>query len=240
MEKFYKLDGRYSTEFTLDRSNFQIVIPNKLQYNKYDVFDKIKTSVNVPFCKVCDFSENNAEFYKVYKHIDLPELWVMGYQDHTKLQANMMNTIHNYKADNIDWEQMRMLENTDGLIMMKLLSTEQLNVDKIVEQYTDVEIIVRDRVIIITMQTITNKGIDQSKTLSRVSESINLDDSGIIMNTLDATDVSIAGTFFYPNESINLDIFSDMVMNNPLFSQYLKIDENLKLQKKKIKYIVIF
>jgi len=58
IEKFYKLKGVESTPFTLDRSNFQITMPNLLQFNKFDIFEKISTSVLTPFCKVYDFTES--------------------------------------------------------------------------------------------------------------------------------------------------------------------------------------
>jgi hypothetical protein len=119
---------------------------------------------------------------------------------------------------------------------MKLLSSEKYNSAKKLEQYTDVEIIVRKDILLITMQTVTNKGIDQQTSISRVLEALNggnLSNDNLFMMDGEVNNVSIAGTYFYPSMELNLDIYSDMVMNNSIFSRYLKIDENLKLQKKK-------
>ena len=228
IEKFYKLKGIESTEFNLDRSNFQITMMNPLQFNNLDVFEKITTSVLSPFCKVYDFTENKEEqgFTKIYRNIKPLEEWIIGYEDIAKLQNNIAQTLKNYQSSDTEPDR---VQSTDGLIMMKLLSTDKFKEGKMSDQYTDVEIIVRKDRIIITMQTITNKGIDQGETIARISEILGID----IGSIEDVVNVSIAGTFFYPSLLLNLDIFSDMVMNNPIFSQYLKIDENLKLQKKK-------
>ena len=51
--------------------------------------------------------------------------------------------------------------------------------------------------------------------------------------------ISIAGIFYYSKSNIVLDIFSELVMNNNYVSKYLKIDENDKLNKKRVNYICI-
>ena len=83
------------------------------------------------------------------------------------------------------------------------------------------------------MQTVTNKGISQQETLGRIGRAIGQNLFMVNGELPYIENVSIAGTFFYPALLLNLEIFSDMVMNNEVFNKYLKIDENLKLQKKK-------
>ena len=235
LKKFYELASVDSTKFYKDRSNFQIILENTRQITKLDIFDRIVTSELCPFCKVYDFMHmkelsqsqtSDTNFIKIYSKIDIPDEWIDAYQEINKIQLAMQQTIKNNSDDQ---SQASIVKETDGLIMLKLLSTEKYKTQKILDQYTDVEIIVRLDKIIITMQTITNKGINQETTIERVSNVLN-QSIGSVEN---AIDTSLAGTLFYPNVSLNLDIFSDMVMNNSIFSQYLKIDENLKLQKKK-------
>lgn len=120
------------------------------------------------------------------------------------------------------------------VIMMKVLSREYYNEKKILEIYTDAEVRLRDNIEIIA-STITNKGIDQNKTIERIRSVFNMN-----FITTAIVDKSIAGTYFYPQFEINMDIFSDLVMNNSMFSRYLKIDENMKLQKKKAQAYVYF
>ena len=69
--------------------------------------------------------------------------------------------------------------------------------------------------IVITMQTITLKGITQSETVNRLQKSIKLNISDYIL-----TNVSIAGTFYIPLQNIDMDIFSDMAMNDKIISRY--------------------
>jgi hypothetical protein len=101
VQKFYKLEPKESTEFTIDRSNFQIIIENKNMLGKFDVFENIVTSINVPYCKVYDFNqsrtrtnENVGKTYTKVNNLILPnEEWINGYDDVTKLQTNMEQTL---------------------------------------------------------------------------------------------------------------------------------------------------
>ena len=288
---FYKLKGLYSTDFNLDRSSFQITIPNELHYGAEDIFNKVIMTEQVPFCYVVGDAaaldaaavqdgtaqntlmfDQHKGFYKIFKDIKPPEEWLNASQDIGKLQSLMLNTIRMVQIFGDDaaggqeigdasslasgiaqvqgvgrvvgHQRSDSIEESDGLVMMKLLSVlGDYKESKMLDQYTDVEILVRRDSIIITMQTVTNRGIGQEETIERIRQAIGQN----LFMFLDAAggqggeegglanieNVSIAGTFFYPGMILNLEIFSDMVMNNEVFNKYLKIDENLKLQKKK-------
>jgi len=124
------------------------------------------------------------------------------------------------------------LDNLDDIsenkIILKLLSSTEFNEKKITEQYTDVEITINHENIEILMSTIVHKGINQQETIKRLMEVININDKKV--ESVD--NISIAGVFYYPDNNINLNIFSDMVMNNLYVNKYMKIDEKSKLDNK--------
>jgi len=193
---FYKLKGIKSTDFILDRSNFEIRLANPNGYGILDLFDMMNTSEFVPFMSV-------NGFYKIYKDIMPPDEWL----------SSKMETLS-----------------------LKLLGTKHYNVKKIIEIYTDTEIVCIDDEIVITIATLTNKGISQEESIDRIRSIFNFD----VKDIIGRQNVSIAGVFFYANFTINMDIFSDLVMNNYVFSRYLRIDENVKLQKKKSQTYIYF
>ena len=144
-------------------------------------------------------------YYKINKHIKPPKEWI---------------EVEKYKENGI---------------MLKILGTEKFTSDKIGSQYVDVMIMIDENNIVITMQTITLKGITQSETINRLQKSIKLNISDYIL-----TNVSIAGTFYIPLQNIDMDIFSDMAMNDKIISRYIDIDEHVKLQKKKTQTYIYF
>ena len=144
-------------------------------------------------------------YYKINKHIKPPKEWI---------------EVEKYKENGI---------------MLKILGTEKFTSDKIGSQYVDVMIMIDENSIVITMQTITLKGITQEETVNRLQKSIKLNISDYIL-----TNVSIAGTFYIPLQNIDMDIFSDMAMNDKIISRYIDIDEHVKLQKKKTQTYIYF
>ena len=126
-------------------------------------------------------------------------------------------------------------KNKDNGIMLKILGTEKFTSDKIGTQYVDAMIMIDENNIVITMQTITLKGITQKETINRLNKSIKIN-----IDNYNLTNVSIAGTFYIPLQNIDMDIFSDMAMNDKIISQYIDIDEHVKIQKKKTQTYIYF
>ena len=126
-------------------------------------------------------------------------------------------------------------KNKENSIMLKILGTEKFIYDKIGTQYVDAMIMIDENNIVITMQTITLKGITQEETINRLNKSIKLN-----IGDYNLTNVSIAGTFYIPLQNIDMDIFSDMAMNDKIISRYIDIDEHVKLQKKKTQTYIYF
>ena len=215
---FYKLQSVESSPFMLDRSNFQITLPNEMGYDLLDIFNMIVTSDIVPLAVVQTMNE--TAYYKIYKNIMPPQEWLDVIGDDTLMEKEIgiEDTIRGA-----------------GMIRMKLLGTRAFISHKIHSLYTDVELVIKNDTLIFTMQTITTKGITQNETVTRLSMALDLD-----FSRSQLTNVSIAGTFFIPLQYINMEIFADMVMNDPVVSRFLKIDENIKMQKKKTQTYIYF
>jgi len=57
---------------------------------------------------------------------------------------------------------------------------------------------------------------------------------------LDETEDDVKGIFYIPGQSLNKHVFGDLIMNNPIFSNFLAIDEHEKLTKKRSEIIIKF
>jgi len=117
---------------------------------------------------------------------------------------------------------------------VKLKMHEKVLVDPAKHRdYTDVQIGVSgpigDEKVDVTMKLITERGY-----LSRdqfIERFLAVFQHKISYTSLDETEV--LGTFYFPQERINTYVFSDLVMNNSLFSSLIDIDESRKATKKK-------
>ena len=51
---------------------------------------------------------------------------------------------------------------------------------------------------------------------------------------------SINGVFYFPEHNLNKNVLSDLIMNNPLFSSILSINESVKATKSRVSIYVYF
>lgn len=73
---------------------------------------------------------------------------------------------------------------------------------------------------------------------NRISKKEMIDRISIVisqsLNELNIIQDSIGGIIYFPKQNIDKHIFSDLVLNNNMFSQYLNIDESIKATKDKL------
>ena len=50
---------------------------------------------------------------------------------------------------------------------------------------------------------------------------------------LDITETQIIGDYYFPQQRVNMYVLSDLIMNNPIFSKLINVDESVKVTKKK-------
>ena len=55
----------------------------------------------------------------------------------------------------------------------------------------------------------------------------------IDLDVISARNTKVSGVFYFPQTQFNNYVFADLVMNTPIFSEYLKIDESRKATKRK-------
>ena len=71
--------------------------------------------------------------------------------------------------------------------------------------------------------------LSKTKTVDKILSLIN----NLTVKIEDEQQENIKGVFYYPKQELNNYIFADLVMNDPIFSSYIFIDEHDKASKKK-------
>ena len=220
--EFGKVKGKNTTQFVPDRSVFKITLENKYGISIIDIFNLIKTTKNVPYIVV---KADELSYYKIDKNMIPFDEWIESVDD--VMNKEIENNV------------------TNSMILMKLFSSTISKKTINISMYTDVYIFRNDQNINIIAQTITNQGINSSQTIDRINE-VYTESLKEYMGEIDKRNdsiieqISIAGTFLIPNQNISVDVFSDFVMNDMIGSMFLKIDENLKIQKKKSQIYIYY
>ena len=82
---------------------------------------------------------------------------------------------------------------------------------------------------LVTLDFSTARGISRARMIDRVLGTI----AGYSPTVISEREEKLKGVYYYPAQSINKYIFADLVMNDPLFSGFLGIDESVKATKAK-------
>lgn len=97
--------------------------------------------------------------------------------------------------------------------------------------YTDMKIAMVDEQIHAKVKLkITKKNVNQKIFIDRTLKVFNMGDK-IAIGSIDETEVS--GIFYYPQSYFDSYVFSDLVMNDPIFSHLISIDESEKATKRR-------
>ena len=122
----------------------------------------------------------------------------------------------------------------DDSILLKMHEKIVVDPSKF-KDYTDVKIGVSGdiskEIVRVSMKLITERGyLSRDQFIDRFMHVFH-DSDKIAHKNIDETEV--LGIFYFPQERINTYVFSDLVMNNILFSSLINIDESSKATKKK-------
>ena len=211
--KLYKEDviknEKNTINITKSFENFKKIIGNK--YTKFEK-QKIKFQIeldikdtsllelfnNIKLNKNAPFATTKY-FYKILKDVKPFERW-----------SNLFERSKTYfdKYKNID---------RDHNIILKILQNN--SEENLLSDYTEA-IINMDKNINIKMSyNIKNVNIKDTELIKRVLDTINIDTFN------NRKDINVNGVFYFPNQKVNKYLISDVIMNDPLFSNLLTIDE---------------
>lgn len=127
-----------------------------------------------------------------------------------------------------DWN----IEETD-YILLKAYEKDDIHFSKH-KDMADVKLKVsEEEKVSVEMKLITEKGyLSREKFIDRVL-GVFSSDLGKSVTYKDISETEVVGTFYFPLQLINTYVFSDLVMNDLLFSSLINIDESTKATKKK-------
>jgi len=119
----------------------------------------------------------------------------------------------------------------EEMLLLKVFGKESVDMVKY-DEYSDVKIrVTDDGDILTTLKLKMIRGnLNRDELIARILQVFDV--SGNIEYD-NVKETEVVGLFYFPMERINSYVFSDLVMNNPLFSYLINIDESVKATKKK-------
>ena len=217
----------------MKHNNIGIVLKNNISTNQIIVKNKEK------IFKTLEDTKSNIEHTNIHINrvkIDIPlitrDLSILELFNYIELvEAVPFATTHKYYKilkDFIpeeDW-----LNPNDDNLFIKISPKENINTSK-KDEYIDINIFNSDNVLHAKAKlNIISGNLNRDKFIHRLLNTFKTPEP-IEVKHIDETEV--VGVFFLPNQTINSYVFSDLVMNDPLFSQLFSIDESDKATKKK-------
>ena len=214
-KEFQKIKGIENSSFIIQKLNIELTFNNKNIYSLYDMFNIILTTDKVPVVIYNNFT-------KIYK------------------KFSSTNSIYN------GWDQFR----SQDIILLKVISTVdtsfniteadksfKTNEDEI-QEYNTVIISQKDNNFILEFDIeIDKKYLNQDIIINNILETLDVDYEPKINKKIYT---NIGGEFLFLNQPLNLYIYSDLVMNNKLFSSMLVVNESLKASKNRSDLFIIF
>ena len=216
---------------------------NKRKAEEYLVkcreFQNIKSIENSSFViqKLnIELTFNNKNIYSLYDMFNIilttEKVPVVIYNNFTKIykKFNSTNSIYN------GWDQFR----SQDIILLKVISTVDTSgeTDTNIEQYNTVIIKQQDKNFIIEFDIeIDKQYLNQDIIINNILETLDVDYEPKINKKIYT---NIGGEFLFLNQPLNLYVYSDLVMNNKLFSSMLVVNESLKASKNRSDLFIIF
>lgn len=227
------------------------------EFFKNEEYKKIKKELSESIIKNKDKVKESDELYEEYNLLSsIPNTpFVIGtitYEIKTDLKNNILEVFDFLRVDPTfpfasikkfykvhkdftpppDWS-----ESQEDVITLKVLTKkDQTDIDY-EEDYNNILISKKKDGYVYLKFDFENKISDQERA-TLLQRALNLFDTNV--NEVEQKQVELSGIFYIPKFKINKFVFSDLIMNNNLFSLYLVIDERLKTVKKKSGTFVYF
>lgn len=215
-------EGLYFTPFELERAVLELEL-NIENTSILEIFNNIQLNKNVPFATV-------RKFYKIYKEFIPPTDWNISTDNAIILKVLQKKADTNIKVTNY---------NTILIGSSKELG---LNSDDSDKKQEEIELQPdSDKILASVYVDITSQNISKDEYISRFLDSLSGDLSvNKKITVIQEKEQKVNGVFYIPNQKMNKYIFSDMIMNNPIFSNFMSIDESDKASKRKNNIYVYF
>ena len=240
------------------QNHFKLLVQTELD----EIFDKKINVDQILKDRVSILTKLNSEIQQISRKIEAQNNFLKKINSHAskeysdfeteKITLKLITDLKNYSLDAIFdliktnhfipfvsfkdyykiFEEVKPLDSFVNIlpqIYLKILTTKthssKINLEK---DYEDCLIYIENNNMIIEVRS-NLKFIKQDELISRLkSIFVNLD-----FNIIDSIKTKFNGIYFISKTNINKFIFSDMVMNNKYFNNFLFIDESIKASKQK-------
>ena len=217
--------------------NIQKVKENsKHQNNFLKQYENIKDNIHyTPF----ETEKISFKFNLMLSHITLLEIF-NNVKLNTKVPFACVNNIYKLLKDFVPPEEWNIY--LQDIIIFKVLQKIDVSNSQPVD-YTDALLAIsgepgNEKISIGTSLETSGQYLDKEQLIDRISNTISEKTGTIDVSSVEENRIN--GVFYFPNFSINKYILADMILNNPVFSSVLSIDESDKIIKKKESVYVYF
>jgi hypothetical protein len=219
-----------SRKFSIEQIKQKIQL-NKLENSKYrdlyEKFEKIKSVyISTPF---------KTEKTMIDLTLDLQEITLLEIFNHLLLNDNIpFATCQNYYKILKNYvPPENWTSSPDTQILLKMYEKQELDLSKYTN-YTDVKIEMKEDKVHVLMNLISEKGyLSKEEFIQNFIKVFHGLGDVPIQNVKQS---GVVGLFYFPNKRLHTYVFSDLVMNDTMFSKLINIDESRKATKKKTEY----
>jgi hypothetical protein len=219
----YKKQENFIIELENNKNKLKKLV--KTQNELFEQFENIQEGIN--------FTQFYLEKSSMDLELNFENIGIMEIFNQLQLNKNVpFATINNFykiykqSIPSPDWNL-----SLDNTIIIKVLNKNAINPNY--DDYTNAFIILdkqenNDKIIIGITLNITGQNISKEDYINRILSIFNTD-----IKIIKEKENKVNGVFYLPLQKMNKYIFSDLVMNNPLFSSMMVIDEHTKASKSK-------
>lgn len=227
IENFLRYD-RTNVKTKLEKDIANLIKNVNEQVVLFQLFERVQDGVYYS-----EFEVEDASFNLV---LNIPELSLMEIFNRIKLNNTIpFASFNNYYKILKDFTPLpEWNESKPDIIMMRILQ-RQFPKEMNDSYYAYAFILQKDEQVILNLNIEPSRlNIDKEDYIKRVFNV--LGDVPITGETQE----NVKGLFYIPRQSLNKYVFADLIMNNPIFSNFLVIDEHDKLTKKRSEIIIKF
>lgn len=204
-------------------------------FEQLTYFESIKNAVELKFTPF-ELEKDKNELILEFNNITLMEVF-----NYVKLNTNVpfgsLNNFYKILKDFIPYEEWSFT--TEHIILMVSPAINSLSNSKINDYSTIIIEEVQDKKEVI-IHFYYNKSVNNLNKDKFIERIIDIFPKLKPLNIKSLNSDSINGVFYFPEHNLNKNVLSDLIMNNPLFSSILSINESVKATKSRVSIYVYF
>lgn len=206
------------TELNVEKTLFELKLDIPTSISIMEIFNETQTSINAPFV-------GYKTYYKIYKSLPNCKGW-------EKIPIPSLDFKRQLEEEELETDNTSFEEQTTSIKICVLKrknqpSPEQSDRIDVRNYYSIATIELRedDGYYMVLDHEVLPSNVSNEELISRAVSAIPN------IKILDKKILKLSGTFDIKNQTLDVNIFSDLVMNHPAFSVFLGIKENIQTEK---------